>query len=418
MALLTLLWAGIGGLFPPAGIRAAEGTAPACEYPLDTIPAPSVVRVGEFRQMKGYRIAPYQFSSPLPSGIPVNDMVQGFLYLPGGPGPHPAAVVLHNLLALGDARFERGLAESLARAGYVTVFMDLPFHLRRSPTGVSNGALFIRSDLRQTVRNVKQAAADASALVRWLSERPDVDPKRIGMAGVSMGGFITHLVMGQNFRVRSGVTVVAGGDVAGLIWKSHAGVARAVKNRLEGQGITREMAAERLAEVEPTEYANCIAPRPVLMVNATDDLIVPRSSVEAMARALGDPPQLWLPTNHFGIVLLPDRLYRLTRDFLDTTLSGRAFPRTNLRQYAIPAVKAGVYTGLESRLTAGVGVAYPALYTHRNRPLLLLDGIWTGRGIFTGFSLHLTKFLNAGAAWRLLDGSPRASLYASGTLAF
>jgi hypothetical protein len=262
------------------------------------------------------------------------------------------------------------------------------------------------------------AGADASALLRWLSERPDVDPKRVGMAGVSIGGFITHLVMGQNSRVKAGVTFVAGGDVAGLIWKSNAGVARAVQRRLEGRGVTREEAARQLAEVEPTAYARCTPPRPVLMVNATDDLIVPRSSAEAMARALGEPPQLWLPTNHFGIILLPNRLYDLARDFLDASFEGKPFPRTRLRRYAIPAVKSGLFTGLRSRLTVGWGAEYPLLYTRRNRPLLSIAGLWTGRGMFAGTSFPLGAFAEAGVAWPIGRRPAPPSVYGGWTVAF
>jgi hypothetical protein len=263
---------------------------------------------------------------------------------------------------------------------------------------------------------VNQAAADAASLLRWLSERPDVDPKRVGMVGVSIGGFITHLVMGRDTRVKAGVTFVAGGDVAGLIWKSNAGVARVVKRRLEKQGVTREEAARRLAEVEPTAYAHCVPPRPVLMVNAADDLIVPRSSAEAMARALGNPPHLWLPTNHFGIILLPNRLYDLARDFLDASFDGQPFPRTRLRRYAIPAIKAGAFTGLRSRLTLGARMEYPVLYSRRNRPLLLVEGLWTGRGGFAGLSVPFGTVLEAGVVWPILQNGATPSVYGGWTL--
>ena len=182
---------------------------------------------------------------------------------------------------------------------------------------------------------------------------------------------------------------------------------------LRGEGVTREEAARRLAGVEPAAYAGCIAPRPVLMVNATDDLIVPRSSAEAMARALGDPPQLWLPTNHFGIALLPDRLYRLAGDFLGAELNGRRFPRTRLRRYAIPAVKAGAFTGLESHLTFGAGVEYPVLYSRGNRPVLSVEGLWTGRGMFVGFAHSLAAFMDIGVAWPVLERNRQWSAYLS-----
>ncbi len=392
----------------------------ACDDRLAALPAPEVT-LGPFEAFHGYRRAALRFPTPRPSGIAPNDTVQADLYLPPvSPSAvrRPAVLVLHNLLAVADARFERNLAASLAQHGFVAVFMDLPFHRRRTPPGVANGALFVRGDLDATLANVKQAISDAAALVRWLGERPDVDPKRIGVVGVSIGGFLAHLLMGEDSRIRSGVTFVAGGDVAGLLWKSIAGVAQSARRVLQRAGITRDETERRLAKVEPTRYADCNAPRSILMVNGTEDLIVPRSCATAMIRALHNPATLWLPTNHFGIVLLPDRLYRLTRDFLGEELAGRRFPRSRLKAYQIPALKAAVYTGLESRLTAGLALERPLLYTARNRPWLSAWAGWTGRGPFVGLAAPVHQGVAAGAAWRPDHGFRRASAFLSGALAF
>jgi dienelactone hydrolase len=413
--LTSLLWIVGSVSFGPSVQAVPAGPPTACTDRLAQVETPEI-RVGPEREMNGVRISEIEFSSPSPSGITANDTVRGDLYVPMGSGPHPAAVVLHGLFAMADARFERSLALTLARSGYVVAFMDLPFHRRRTPSGSSNGGLFIHADLDRTRANVWQAASDASALARWLQGRPDVDPRKVGMVGVSMGGFITHLVMGLNSRIQSGVTFVAGGDVAGLLWKSNAGVARVVRKRLTDAGIDREETARRLAEVEPTAYAACNGPRSVLLVNATDDLIVPRSSADAMARALKSPPQLWLSTNHFGIVLFPDRLGRLTRDYLDDTLNGREFPRSRLPRYAIPALKAGAFIGLESRFTVGLGAEYPLPVS--NRPLLSVEGLWTGRGLFAGLATPLTPFIHLGIAWRLASGSSDPVIHTGWTMAF
>ena len=145
---------------------------------------------------------------------------------------------------------------------------------------------------------------------------------------------------------------------------------------------------------------------------------MPRGNADAMARALGDPPRLWLPTNHFGIALLPERLYRLARDFLGAEMRGSRFPRTRLREYAVPAVKAGVFTGLESRLTAGAGVEYPLLFTRHNRPMLSVEGLWTGRGMFVGITKGVGGLANMGVMWNALNPEKHYSTFISWSLAF
>ncbi len=95
------------------------------------------------------------------------------VFLPDGPGPHPAVVLVHGGCFTGGSRRDRfgPSAEELARAGFVAATIDY----RLAP-----GAEF-----PAPVRDVKCA-------LRWLKSRRDlrVDGRRVGLYGFSAGGYL------------------------------------------------------------------------------------------------------------------------------------------------------------------------------------------------------------------------------------
>lgn len=90
-------------------------------------------------------------------------------------------------------RYARGLALELARAGFVTLTPDIRSFGRFRPGGRrhwgSDGyARAVRVDGDVFVR---LAVNDARVALDLLRELPGVDPRRLGMAGLSVGAFIT-----------------------------------------------------------------------------------------------------------------------------------------------------------------------------------------------------------------------------------
>lgn len=101
----------------------------------------------------------------------------GLLLLPKGPGPHPAAVVIQGSGASDRSNeWSRAIAEEVRRAGLATLLTD------KRGCGASAG------DWRTAGFDV--LAGDALAAVAALRARPDVDAKRVGVVGLSQGGWI------------------------------------------------------------------------------------------------------------------------------------------------------------------------------------------------------------------------------------
>ncbi len=104
--------------------------------------------------------------------------LRGYLARPAGAGPFPALVVIHEWWGLNTQ--VKGMAEELAREGYVTLAVDLyRGRVTRNP-----------SEAHELMRGLPedQAIRDLKAAVSYLRGRSDVHGDRIGSIGWCMGG--------------------------------------------------------------------------------------------------------------------------------------------------------------------------------------------------------------------------------------
>ena len=110
-----------------------------------------------------------------PSG---DSTAQALLYLPQGPGPHPALIVIHEWWGLND--WIKQEAAGYAAKGYVTLAVDL-----------YRGQVATTPDLAHELSRglpQDQGVRDLTAAIIWLQNRKDVKRDRIGAVGWCMGG--------------------------------------------------------------------------------------------------------------------------------------------------------------------------------------------------------------------------------------
>jgi len=110
-----------------------------------------------------------------PSG---SGTAQGILYLPSGPGPHPALVVIHEWWGLND--WIKQQAAGYAAKGYVALAVDL---YRGKVATDPETAHELSRGLPQD-----QGVQDLVAAFNYLAARKDVERHRIGAVGWCMGG--------------------------------------------------------------------------------------------------------------------------------------------------------------------------------------------------------------------------------------
>ncbi|MBI4720767.1 MAG: alpha/beta fold hydrolase [Chitinivibrionia bacterium] len=113
-------------------------------------------------------------------------VLSGVLKTPLGKGPFPAVVLVH-----GSGPGGREQMESMSRF-FVHLGMAVVSYDKRG-CGASGG------DWKQV--DLETLADDALAAVSMLASEPGIDPKRIGLWGISQGGWITPLAASRSNKV-------------------------------------------------------------------------------------------------------------------------------------------------------------------------------------------------------------------------
>ncbi|WP_129666795.1 alpha/beta hydrolase family protein [Phytoactinopolyspora endophytica] len=137
------------------------------------------------------------------------DELAASVFSPDAAGRYPAVAFVHGA-GVGNGSSHFDLAERFARAGIVAVAYDK------------------RDDYSYFWnRDFDQLAEDATAVVRMMRQRPDVDPDRAGLWGLSEGGRVVPLAASRSDDV--GFVVTVGGAVSGPLrntaWSVYEGLA-------------------------------------------------------------------------------------------------------------------------------------------------------------------------------------------------
>ncbi|MEW6724644.1 MAG: alpha/beta fold hydrolase [Bacillota bacterium] len=191
-----------------------------------------------------------------------------------------------------DVIFLHGLGENkekaaayLGNSGRFNVLMpDLPLHGERS-LGSSIYRLVFRPELvADALRQVGQDVLACLEFLRRLSDNP------IALAGYSLGGLITCALFGRYRELFcTGAAVAGGGDFAGLM-----------QLHLPGPVFSKLYSRVRslLDEWEPLNFANRFSD--FLMVNGTEDTVIPFRHAEQLYHALETSSNRLLPIEGAG----------------------------------------------------------------------------------------------------------------------
>mgnify|MGYP001167113032 CR=1 FL=1 len=200
------------------------------------------------------------------------------------PGPKPAIIYYHGVAQRKEDYLDsHSMSRALADAGFMVVIPDAPGHGERE----SAGGLIERlteSLPREFAAAIEQSADEAGALIDWLERRPEVDVRRIGVIGVSMGGYTAAAVGArQKERVRA-VVCINGAAELELCMATTDAIApgkwgppdRAIDPR------TRQT----IAVIDPINYPERFPPLPILLVHGMMDTWNPCITSQRFAAAL------------------------------------------------------------------------------------------------------------------------------------
>lgn len=254
------------------------------------------------------------FPSPVETPVPENNTVHCEYFRPLAASRDervPAVVVLHILG--GDFDLARLFGRTLAHEGVAALFLKMPYYGPRQAADGSRKRM-VTADPRETVEGMTQAVLDIRRAAAWLREQEEIDPERLGIFGISLGGITSGLAAAAEPRFSRVCLMLAGGDIGRVGWDS-AEISEVRERWLAGGG-TRESFMETMRAIDPAEYAENVRGRKILMLNARYDEVIPPECTESLWRKLGEPEIVWLDAGHYSAMrFIFDGLNRVTRFF-------------------------------------------------------------------------------------------------------
>jgi dienelactone hydrolase len=280
---------------------AQEGQVPE----LFRLPAASFAFETEPRlETPGYTVLALRFPSPIVTPDPENNTVHAEYFRPKGGDARrrPAVVVLHILGA--DFALSRYVAARLADRGVAALFVKLPYYGERRPPDAA-GKRFLSSDIDRSILAMRQGVCDVRRAAAWLAEQPGVDPGKLGVTGISLGGIVASVAAAVDPALRQGAFLLAGGDLARILWAMPEGAR--YREAWVASGRTFADLKALTDPFDPLTYAGRLAGKRVLMIAGNVDEVVPPASTRALWEAAGKPPITWYDCGHYTAVgfLLP-----------------------------------------------------------------------------------------------------------------
>ena len=231
--------------------------------------------------------------------MPENNTVWCRFWQPkDGAKRRPAAVLLHWLGGNFDTLEIVGLR--MAEHGIATLMLYMPGYGPRRPKD-SPTQKPTNKDMDAMIATMRQAVLDVRRAGDWLARRPDVEPSRIGLVGISLGAVIGSLAAGVDDRFGRSVFMIGGGDLPAIVMHGSKETA-AAKERLEKEGLTVEKLRVLWKDVEPVTFASRVRPDEILLINAESDEVIPKDCTLALHAAMGSPEIRWFKGGHYALL--------------------------------------------------------------------------------------------------------------------
>jgi len=195
--------------------------------------------------------------------------------------PLPTIILMHGLGDRKTVDYIEAGNQYLLEAGYAVLRLDISNHGDRFKYDydfdLTDGYRYWTRDL------ITQTVFDLRRAVDFIQTRKELDPGRIGYYGISLGGIIGTIFCSVEERVDVPVIVLAGGNLNLMFGK----------NALSGD------TKDYLSIIDPINYVANISPRPLLMINAEDDDVIPPITSKLLFNAAKKPKEIiWHPARH------------------------------------------------------------------------------------------------------------------------
>ena len=241
-----------------------------------------------------------RFPSPAKSPWPANDVVWAHLIVPkSAEGKRSPAVLVLPVMAAPNVWIETRFVNRFARDGFVVMWLEMPtqFHRRPLPSEPS-GQVFLARTPKRLAANFRQSVLDARRALGVLAARPETDPERLALFGISLGAIVGSVAYSVDPRPRYAAFLLGGADFPSLIVNSSLSGPFARK-----MGLTPADLTSAWTGLDPIDYRAANRNKPVLLVNARSDTVIPRANAEKLAQAFPAARRVWVPLGHYTAIL-------------------------------------------------------------------------------------------------------------------
>jgi dienelactone hydrolase len=257
----------------------------------------------------GVEVLTLTFPSPVKTPHPANNTVHCEYFRPKTPGKHPAMIVLDILD--GKQVVSRSQAMWLAQHDIGALVVYMAYY---GPRREGSHERLLTTDIPKAVANVVQTVLDCRRAVAWLERQPEVDAKRIGLLGTSLGSLVGGTVAGVEPKIGTACLLLGGGSlvdaftgspVFGFLWPL-----------MELAGVSKKQLKALIAPIDPVSYAENLKGKRLLLIAASRDDVVPPQAMKALWEATGKPKLMWVDATHVGAALHLFQMMRAVTDFV------------------------------------------------------------------------------------------------------
>jgi 2,6-dihydroxypseudooxynicotine hydrolase len=241
------------------------------------------------------------YAVPRAAGAPTTIALAGYLRVPPGGQPPPVVLMVPGLDSVKEEL--QATAEYFGRRGLATLAID----------GPGQGEAEYELPIEPAYEKVAAAVAD------FLARRADIDPDRIGLMGVSLGGYYAARCAAYEPRLRA-VVALAGPYRFDEDWDTRPAQSRATFQRRSGAASPEQ--ARRLAAALTLEQAAAEITTPLLVVHGALDRMVPPGQAERLASQAPGAELVMYPRGNHGVTNQAYESRSLMADWLARRLAG------------------------------------------------------------------------------------------------
>ena len=265
---------------------------------------------------------------------PGAEIARGEYFEPVNQEHAPLAILIHGW---GNSVLPfKWMVPGLLRRGIACFILYLPFHPSRLPAEMKSHLSHLTPD--EWFTGYQMAVTDVRRVIDWATQNGHIIHQQITVIGLSLGAIVASMAMGIDQRIKAGVFIVHGGNTGKIMQtnsvssfgkryripnetyqdnqKNYADYLLEVANK----GFENVKPALRTYLIDPLTYAPMLKGRPILMINARWDEIMPQETSADFWKACGRCERVIFPATHATIwVWYPFIIRRINR-FLKSSL--------------------------------------------------------------------------------------------------